>query len=115
LPEDLLGVYRVWRKEQKLLLDLLDEHDRRAMAPVEDAGNPAGSDAAFTEAAGSARHKPWQVRAHASYGLGVGHGKQSKDKAKDVLPVLSASAWRRDVRPVGAFPRKSVLKASVPK
>merc|ERR1712070_355528 len=105
---DLLGVYRVWRKEQKLLLDLLDEHDRRAMAPVEDT---SGSDAALTamsKATGSARHKPWQVRAHASYGLGVGHGMQSKDKAKDVSPVLPASAWRRDVRPVGAPPRKSV-------
>lgn len=116
LPEELLDAYRVWRKEQKALLTLLDEHNARAAAAAQAARDSFSLDAAaFTSANAAAEatpHKPWQVRAHATYGLGIGHGTQPTSKVKEVLPVLPASAWRRGPR-VGRPPNKSLLKQSV--
>lgn len=100
LPEDLLESYCTWRAEQKALLDVLENHPlykstASGTGALEDTGtNPDASTAALPgDAVTEAKpRKPWSVRAHSTYGLGITHRARRRDRTLKVLPVLAPTS-----------------------
>merc|ERR1719440_1969074 len=101
LPEDLLESYCTWRAEQKALLDVLESHphlksNANTTAALEDTGTATNPDASTTalpgDAVTEAKHrKPWSVRAHSTYGLGITHRVRRRERTLKVSPVLAVT------------------------
>lgn len=114
--EELMNDYCNWRLEQKALFAALDARqagelsgiaeERGADSPVSSQLPPDLVEASPT----SQQHQPWPVRAHCSYGLGVGHAcpQPHSRQLRTLKPVLRATAWRDC--PAGSPPKQTRKK-----
>lgn len=132
--EELLDDYRSWRAEQKALTAVMEEPPRsrrhsNLSTDLEDGSTlllrpelelALASTAAtalppspYPAIASLAKPPSWNVRAHASYGLSVGHARDSTRRVdlSKPRPVMEVANWSRR-RPAGRPPLKSILQES---